>query len=201
MTSLARLDFEALEKKSIKEYFQTIETTLNADNPADELTHLFTDKPFADTKPYLTRRKLIPNDIRFEQIELVYETPKKVKAIVWDLKILLSQLVDIFGKPIIHNEPYSDSTAFAFKSDNPHIEIIKTRPPQWLTQLKDKNGYSYQEGNQRIELVDPEFPLFNLALLLYHTWANIGLLLCWLTIRIIIICFAYQQQFQPTLRY
>ncbi len=165
MSALFDLKQNELKKLSIKDYFNSIELTIDGVLSVDELTDFFTVQPYAETKPYLTRRRLIPNDTRFEQIELVYKDRNKVDAIVWDITISLSQLTDIFGEPIIHNEPYGDSTAFAFKSNNKNIEIIKTRHPEWLTMVKGKKVFEYQdEDNQKVELVDPEFSFiqFNL---------------------------------------
>ena len=106
----------------------------------------------------MNRRKLKPIDTRFDQIELVYDDKNTVSAIVWDLSIPLSKLTEIFGTPIIYNEPYSGTTAFAFKSANPNIEIIKTRHSEWLKKLKYNNFFEYQDkNNQKIELEDPMF--------------------------------------------
>jgi hypothetical protein len=158
MTALFDLERNELDKLSIKDYFRSIELAINSALNVDELTDFFTVQTYVETKPYLTRRKLIPNDTRFKQIELVYKDSNRVDAIVWDITISLSQLTEIFGEPIIHNEPYSESTAFAFKSNNQDIEIIKTRHPKWLTMVKGKNVFEYQnEDNQKVELVDPEF--------------------------------------------
>ena len=158
MTALFDLKQNELEKLSIKDYFKSIELAIDSALSVDELTEFFTVQTYVETKPYLTRRRLIPNDIKFKQIELVYKDSNKVDAIVWDITISLSQLTEIFGDPIIHNEPYSESTAFAFKSNNQDIEIIKTRHPKWLTQVKGRNVFEYQnEDNQKVELVNPEF--------------------------------------------
>ena len=158
MTTLFDLKQIKLEKLSIKDYFKSIELAIGSALSVDKLTGFFTVQNYIETKPYLTRRRLMPNDTRFKQIELVYKDSNKVDAIVWDITISLSQLTDIFGEPIIHNEPYSDSTAFAFKSNNQNIEFIKTRHPKWLTIAKGKKVFEYQdEDNQKVELVDPEF--------------------------------------------
>jgi hypothetical protein len=154
-----------LKNLSIKDYFKSIELAIESIMSVDELTDFFTNQTYVETKPYLTRRKLIPNDRRFRQIELVYEDSKKVNAIIWDITISLSQLTEIFGEPIIHNEPYSDSTAFAFKSVNQNIEIIKTRHPKWLTMVKSKKGFRYQDkDNHEVELADPEFSFIQFEL-------------------------------------
>jgi hypothetical protein len=158
MTALLDLKQNELEKLSIKDYFQKIELAINSALNVDELTDFFTIQTYLETKPYLTRRKLIPKDTRFKQIELVYKDSNKVDAIVWNITMSLSQLTEIFGEPIIHNEPYSDSTAFTFKSNNQDIEIIKTRHPKWLTMVKGKKVFEYRdEYNQNVELSDPEF--------------------------------------------
>jgi hypothetical protein len=158
MTSLFDLKQNELEKLSLEVYFKTIAFAIDKGLSVDRLTNFFSIDPYTETKPYLTRRQLIPTDKRFKRIELVYNDNNKVDAIVWDIQILLSQLTDVFGEPIIDNEPYSDTTAFAFKTDNQNIEIIKTRHPNWLTKMKGKNVFEYQnKDNQKVELVDPEF--------------------------------------------
>ena len=165
MTSIIDLNPFDLEKLSIRDYFKIIESKIGKDNSVDKLTDFFTEQPFSEFKSYLNRRKLKPIDTRFDQIELVYDHKDIVSAIVWDLSITLSQLTEIFGTPIIHTEPYSDTTAFAFKSTNPSIEIIKTRYPEWLKKLKHMNLFEYQDkNNQKIELENPVFSFvqFNL---------------------------------------
>lgn len=166
MTTLFDLKQNRLEMMSLKDYFRSIEHSIDSAMSVDNLTNFFTFQTYSEAKPYLTRRVLKPNDTRFKQIELVYKDSNKVIAIVWGITISLSQLADIFGEPIIHNEPYSDSTAFAFSSSNQEIETIKTRYPKWLTKLEGKNVFEYQDkNNQKVELVDPEFSFiqFNLA--------------------------------------
>ncbi len=158
MTTLFDLKQNELEKLSILDYFKSIELAIGSELSVGKLTDFFTVHSYSETKPYLTRRRLIPNDTRFKQIELVYKDSNKVSAIVWEITISLSQLTTIFGEPIVHNEPYSGSTAFAFRSSNQDIEIIKTRHPEWLTKLESKNVFEYQDqDNQKVELVDPEF--------------------------------------------
>ncbi len=158
MTTLLNLDQTDLIKLSIEDYFKTIELAIDKIVTVDQLTVFLTDQSYAETKPYLTRRQLKPIDKKFEQIELVYKDSYKVSAIVWDFKTSLSQLTDIFGEPIIHNEPYSDSTAFAFRSKNENIKIIKTRYPKWLTKLDDKETFEYLDtDNKKVEIKNPEF--------------------------------------------
>lgn len=165
MTALFDLKQNELEKLSIKDYFKSIELAIDSALSVDELTDFFNVQTYVEIKPYLTRRRLTPNDTKFKQIELVYKDSNKVDAIVWDITISLSQLTDIFGEPIIHNEPYSDSTAFAFKSNNQDIEIIKTRHPKWLTLVKGKKVFEYLgEDKQKIELVDPVFSFIQFTL-------------------------------------
>lgn len=155
------MNVDDLKKLPFKEYFKTIESSLGRNNNVDELTNFFSTQPFSESIPYLIRRKLKPLDKRFHQIELVYDiydNRKNVRAICWDVTLFLSQLIDFFGQPIIHTEPYSDTTAFAFKSANPNIEIIKTRFPDWLEKSKDKDIFVYQDKkNQKAELNDPMF--------------------------------------------
>ena len=163
MTTLFNIKQSDLNKLTLKDYFKTIEFALDKNNGVDRLTEFLTEQPFSETKPYLTRRQLNPIDKRFKQIELVYKDSHKVKAIVWDLKISLSQLTDIFGEPIIQNEPYSDSTVFAFRSKNENIEIIKTRHPEWLTIDGNKKTFEYTDKNkQKNKIIDPEFSFIQL---------------------------------------
>lgn len=164
MTDLFDIKQNDLEKMSIKDYFKSIESSINSGISIDKLTAFFTFEDFVETKPYLIRRKLIPFDKRFKQIELVYKNKDKVDAIVWELTISLSQLIDIFGIPIIYHEPYSESTAIVFKSSNHDISIV-TRHQKWITILKN-NVFEYlNEDNQKSEIVDPEFSFvqFNLV--------------------------------------
>ncbi len=167
MTSLFELTSFGLKDLSLKNYFKTIESTLEKVYNVDKLTDFFTVHPYSESKSYLNRRTLTSPDPKFEKIELVYQPlNNNVGAIVWELNISLSQLTEIFGAPIIHNEPYSNSTAFAFKSTNPNIEIIKTRHPEWLKKIRHKNTFEYQDkNNQKIELDDPMFSFvqFNLS--------------------------------------
>ena len=163
MTTLFNIKQSDLNKLTLKDYFKTIEFALDKNNGVDRLTEFLTEQPFSETKPYLTRTQLNPIDKRFKQIELVYKDSHKVKAIVWDLKISLSQLTDIFGEPIIQNEPYSDSTVFAFRSKNENIEIIKTRHPEWLTIDGNKKTFEYTDKNkQKNKIIDPEFSFIQL---------------------------------------
>lgn len=158
MTTLFDLKQNELEKLSIKDYFKSLELAFDSTLSVDELTDFFIVQTHVETKPYLIRRRLTPDDTRFKQIELVYKDSNKVDAIVWEIKISLSNLTDIFGEPIIHNEPYNHSTGFTFKSNNPYIEIIMTRHPKWLTLVKGRNVFEYQnENNKKVELVNPEF--------------------------------------------
>src|SRR4051812_42606716 len=118
MAMLDKLKQSNLEQLSIKDYFKTFEVSLDESINVDELTNFFSSQPYSETIPYLTRRQLKPIDKRFKQIELVYQDIHTIGAILWEIDISLSELIDIFGEPIIHNEPYSNTTAFAFKSKN-----------------------------------------------------------------------------------
>ncbi len=156
MKPLSNIQQSNLDKLSLKSYFKTFEKALDKSHDVDSLTKIVTSKPYSQTKPYLTRRQLKPIDERFSQIELVYEKSSKVKAIVWELDICLSQLIELFGEPIIHNEPYSNTTAFTFRSGNNKIEIIKTRHSKWLRPNGNKIALEYIDENE-LEIVDPTF--------------------------------------------
>ena len=163
MTQLTEISQIELANLSLADYFQKMESLLNKSLSLDVLTDFFTDEKYEETKPYLTRRKLIPKDKKFSEIEIVYD--EKVEAIVWDIKISLSKLTDIFGNPIMHNEYYSESTAFAFKSKNPDIEIINTRHPESLKKLESENKYEFTtENGNRIKISDPEFSFVQFSL-------------------------------------
>jgi len=158
MQTLSEIKLLDLQKFTLEEYFKVIELALEKKNSVDTLTELMTEQPYTETKPYLTRRQLKPTDNRFDKIELVYSNRSRVSAIVWDINIYLSKLIEIFGEPIIHNEPYSDSTAFAFRSKNDNIEFINTRHPKWLTQTENKMIFEYtDEYKLRQVIVDPNF--------------------------------------------
>ncbi|MFN5844190.1 MAG: hypothetical protein ACK46O_00640 [Flavobacteriia bacterium] len=165
MTTIFEHTNHELNDLSLKEYFKLlIDTVPNVCN-VEDLTHFFTDEPYSETKPYLIRRKLNPKDKRFKNIELVYDDRNKVSAIVWDINITLTQLKDIFGEPLINNEPISNSTSFAFPSTNKNISIIKTRHRKWLTWEQEKNTFEYlNSNNQKVELVDPDFSFIQIDL-------------------------------------
>lgn len=158
MSSIFDLSQITLKKLSTREYFRTIESVIDKRLDVEKLSNFFTTEPYSETKPYLTRRQLIPIDKRFKKIELIYRDKHQVNAVVWDISITLTELTDIFGEPIIRNEPYSDSTAFGFKSKNHNIEIIETRHPQWLTKSPDKSTFEYEDKDKSTKtLIDPEF--------------------------------------------
>lgn len=158
MTRLSDTLADILLRKDLKDYFKMIEESVDDNSDLDTLTKFFTDKPYTETKPYFTRRKLIPKDERFKDIEIVYDEKKDVKAITWEIIINLNQLIQIFGEPVIHNEPYSASTAFAFKSRNPKIEIIKTRYPEWLSENKNNREFDYNnDKGESGKILNPEF--------------------------------------------
>jgi hypothetical protein len=158
MNSIFDLTQIGLENLTTREYFKTIESVFDKQMDVERMTKLFSSERYSETKPYLTRRQLIPADRRFTQIELVYKAPHRIEAIVWDIRVSLSQLTDFFGEPIVHNEPYSNSTAFGFKSKNHDIKIIETRHPEWLTKSTDKRTFEYEGKDKSIKtLIDPEF--------------------------------------------
>ncbi|MBA2561558.1 MAG: hypothetical protein H0V14_01340 [Chitinophagaceae bacterium] len=142
---------------STSEYLKSFEKEIQKNITLEALTiHLTADNNYHTEKPYLYRRIIKSTDRRFEGFEIVHDKSEKIHVIVFDLKITLSELENLFGKPFMQNEPYDEATAFAFKSTNPDIEIIKTRHPKWLTKIKDKL-YEYSVDNNSYKLVDPEF--------------------------------------------
>jgi len=152
-------------KLSLKDYFLQFDNKISNEIELDNLTNFLTDSLYTETKPYLTIRQLKPRDNRFHQIEIIYDEFRNVKTIVWDLRLKLSELEDIFGLAIMHNEPYSNSTAFVFNSKNPAIEIIKTRHSKWLEKIKDSDSYEYVSDDKiRQKLSDPEFDFIQINL-------------------------------------
>jgi hypothetical protein len=141
------IDFQKL---TINEYFKEIETVISNNVDLDKLTNFFTEKPFTETRPYLTRRKLKPIDKRFKYIEIVYSDNKKVKAILWKYNSSLNELEDIFGKANIHNTPYDNSTVFYFISKNPYIERISTIHSEWLEKNNDLEYFSTDKSGKTI---------------------------------------------------
>lgn len=113
----------------LKEYFEYFNDSIRKNMGLEFLGNLFTELPFKEYKPYLIRRSLIPNDSRFQNIEIVYDDSNnyKLKAIAWHINITLRELIIIFGRPKHNYCPYDESVEFAFSSSNPEIEIIKTR--------------------------------------------------------------------------
>ena len=163
MTQLTEISQIELSNLILIEYFKRMEKLIDKSLSLDILTDFFSDNKFTETKPYLTRRKLVPKDKRFNGIEIVYD--EKVKAIVWDLNISLSNLTKAFGKPIMHNSHYDDSTEFAFRSENPNIEIIITRHPESFKKLNGENNFEYKtENRNEITINDPEFSFIQFSL-------------------------------------
>ena len=166
---------------STSEYLKNFEKEIQINTTLEALTkHFSNDNNYQTEKPYLYRRKIKSVDPRFESFEIVYDKPEKINAIVFDLKIKLSELEALFGAPIIHNEPYDETTAFAFKSTNPAIEIIKTRHPKWLTNTKEKE-FEYSEDNSSYKRIDPEFNViqFDIIITLSSTYAQRSHLCYW----------------------
>ena len=134
----------------------------------DLTLHFTNEKTYETGVPYLFRRQIKSTDNRFDSFEIVYEKYEKfhyekVRAVVFDLKIRLSEIETLFGEHYIANQPYDESTEFAFKSINPEISIIKTRHPEWLKEVR-KRRFEYLLNNQVFTIEDPEFSFiqFNL---------------------------------------
>jgi hypothetical protein len=142
MKQFGKIKRDELSTLSFNEYFDYFENSLNKNIDLEQLTELFTEIPYQEKKPYLTRRLLSPKDERFKEIEIVYDinNSNKVKAIVWSFKITLRELVNIFGKPIQRYESYSDSLIFLFSSKNPDIIMVKTRLSQSSNEMIDLKG-------------------------------------------------------------
>lgn len=165
MTDILLNNINISQQLSTSEYLKHFEKEIGKSITLESLTkHFITGNNYYTEKPYLYRRKIKSVDNRFESFEIVYDESEKIHAIVFDLKIKLSRLQEIFGQPFMQNEPYSETTAFAFKSVNRDIEIINTRHPNWLTKTKN-NGYEYSEkDDDTYTLVDPEFNFIQFTL-------------------------------------
>lgn len=165
MKALGNMTREELTSLPLKNYFEWFEAELTKSIGLEELTELFTNRPYEEKKPYLIRRQLQPVDERFKKIEIVYDAGKPVGAIVWWFKVTLRELVNIFGKPILHYEPYSESMAFAFMSKNPDIDIIKTRYSQAsndMIELKELESVDVKSISDRILNLEFTFLQFDL---------------------------------------
>ena len=127
-----------------------------------DLTLHFTNEKTCETGvPYSFRRQIKSTDNRFDSFEIVYEKYEKfhyekVRAVVFDFKIKLSEIEVLFGEHLMANQPYDESTEFAFKSINPEISIIKTRHPEWLKVI-GKRRFEYLLNNQVFTIDDPVF--------------------------------------------
>ena len=164
MTDFLQNNINISQQLSTSEYLKYFEKEITKNFSLETLTrHFITDNNYYTEKPYLYRRKIKSADKRFESFEIVYDKSEKIHAIVFNLKIMLSKLQEIFGQPFMQNEPYSETTAFAFKSTNLDIDIINTRHIKWLTKTKN-NGYEYFENDNTYTLVDPEFSFIQFAL-------------------------------------
>lgn len=152
---------------TLKDYFEYFQNSLKKDVDLESLTRLFTKLPFKEKKPYLTRRLLLPEDNRFSEIEIVYDVLKsnKVGAIIWEFRSTFRELINLFGKPIIHYEPYSNSVVVAFKCDNPDIDVIKTRysqSPDIMTELRKMESKDVKSIDNR--LLELEFGFLQIDL-------------------------------------
>jgi|SRR6218665_217323 len=160
---MGNISYEELKKMSIKDYFKFFESFISKNSNIDGLTNLFTDKEFVDKKPYLYRRALSSRDDRFCKIEIVFDDENKLRAIVWDLEILLSDIVEIFGDFKLVNEPFSNTTAFIFESSNPQISEFKTRCSGWLVKSDSLESFVfYDQEKQNIEVHNPKVSFLQL---------------------------------------
>ena len=155
MTDILQNNINISQQFSTSEYLKHFEKEISKSITLETLTrHFATDDNYYTDKPNIYRRKIKSTDKRFESFEIVYDNSETIHAVIFDLKITLSILQEIFGQPIMQNEPYSDTTAFAFKSTNTEIEIIKTRYAAWLKKGKG-NDFIIEDTSNRI--FDPEF--------------------------------------------
>ena len=159
---------EELIKLPLKGYFKQIEKNLTGVVDLESLTNLFTSQQYEEKTPYLIRRQLRPIDNRFSNIEIVYELGKPVGAIFWYFRkpLSLNQLIDCFGEPIVHNEPYSNTTAFAFRSKNPDIDVIEARCQEWITEMGNSTGgYEMEiEEERKRKIGNSEFNFIGIKL-------------------------------------
>lgn len=161
-------DAQELHTLPLKEYFNRVALLLSRGIDLSQLTDLFTQQPYEETRPHLIWRKLKPSDPRFSLIQIIYDAaaPDKINAIYWDFAINLSELSAIFGPYNWQNEPNSESTAFVFPAPNPAVSLVKTRHPQWLTALPNEAGFGYvdRESGAKMVLPDPEFSFVQISL-------------------------------------
>ncbi len=142
---------------SVAEYLKTFEKEFQKKFNLEILTsYLSSNNNYYTEKPYLYRRIINSLDERFESFEIVHDKSERISAVVFNVNIQLSELQNIFEMDCIQHEPYSNSTAFIFKSINPDIETIKTRYPEWLTKLKDSEYEFAVDGTSDI-VVNPKF--------------------------------------------
>jgi len=165
MKSFDKITKEDLLGLPLKSYFNYFANNLKKEVNLEFLTILFTELQFKEKKPYLTRRKLLPNDKRFKEIEIVYDkkSNNKVMAIVWDFQFTLRELLNLFGTPVIEYEPYSNTTYFKYimKSD---IKFVKTGHQEHLNDiinLKKLELVDILSNNNRI--LDIEFTFLQMG--------------------------------------
>lgn len=157
-----------LQALPLKEYFGRVAGLLARGIDLSGLTAFLTQQPFEETRPYLVWRHLLPLDPRFSRIQIVYDpsVAEQIRAVYWDFTVKLSELMALFGQYNLHHEPQGESTAFTFPVIDPALSSIKTRHPQWLTELPKGAGFAYihPESGERMALPDPEFSFvqFNL---------------------------------------
>jgi len=110
-----------------------------------------------------------PSDKRFKSIYLNFGDKRNIQSIVWfcdshnSERIILNDLVRIFGHYSIQNVIYDETTAFFFKPNwNPAVQYLQTSVPQWIERRLNGTLY-YRQGDEEIE-VDGEQRVLSLIL-------------------------------------
>jgi hypothetical protein len=131
---------------NLKDYFFRMKQLFQKQNDLNSLTELLGANEFTEAKPYLTRRKLTPQDNRFKSIELVYEKPELVKKVCWDLDISLSQLIEYFGNPRFHYAPHGSATMIGFFDFENQFTGFETIHPGDVREKEGKYELNNEDG-------------------------------------------------------
>lgn len=107
-------------------YFLFFASTMDPFLNLEELTGLFSDKPYTEEGVHgNTWRQLRPREKRFDRIDLIYNHQRQVKCIRWFSSFELAGLIDIFGMPFLASSypGEGEMTAFIFPGNNKYLTI------------------------------------------------------------------------------
>lgn len=139
------------------EFLKKIEQSLFLNISLNEITEFFiNDHNYIIEKPYLIRRIIKSTYLGIDSFEIVYDSAEKIYALVINVKLNLKELYSLFGKFEVLYEPYSNSSAFLFKSNNPCISLIKTRL-NIIVINSNKNFIEYKLNDKLYKDINPEF--------------------------------------------